>query len=103
MNKQQISQGLRDIGASFAIRSDKFVAVNDPQGSKPSYHIHPDASYPHEQEIIHFDSLKDIEEWIRCAKVMSKAKTEQEALSIRYAYEDKRDRRLQARQDRLYA
>ena len=104
MTKQQkIGQALQEIGACFAVRNDKFISVNDPQGSRPAYHVHPDASYPHEREIIRFATLMEIEEWSNCAKACASAKTEQEMLSIRYAYEDKRDQRRQAREDRLYA
>lgn len=65
---ERITRNLRRIGACWAVRSDKFCGADDSledrlSGHK-SYHVHPDAGYPHVGYICQFDSLREIEEWI---------------------------------------
>lgn len=71
-NRKQVEQGLEDIGACWAVRSDKFCGANDPYDNqlegKKTYHVHPDAGYPHQGDIKLFDSLDEIWSWVRACK-----------------------------------
>lgn len=62
-----ITRGLLDIGACWAVSDKKYqgTGFND---VRPTYHIHPDSSYPHEANIIRFDSKKEIAGWIKTIK-----------------------------------
>lgn len=66
--KDRITKKLLERGASWAIRSDKFCDPNDSleaqAAGKKTYHIHPDASYPHWDSVQRFDSLAAIEDWL---------------------------------------
>lgn len=70
MSKQhdRITQQLHDIGAAWAVRSDKFCDANDSleaqQAGRKTYHVHPDREYPHQSDVIRFGSLRTIENWI---------------------------------------
>lgn len=71
MSKQhdRITQRLRKLEMAWAVRSDRFCDANDPlddqiEGRK-TYHIHPNASYPHQLHIVRFDSMREIEEWLK--------------------------------------
>lgn len=66
--RDRVSKGLEDIGACWAVRSDKYTSPDDGYDSKPTWHIHPDASYPHNNSIIRFSSLKEILNWITACK-----------------------------------
>lgn len=70
--RQQIEQGLKDIGACWAVRSDKFCDANDPYGDqidgRKTYHIHPDRSEPRQNSVKRFDSLDEIWFWIQACK-----------------------------------
>ena len=66
--KTQIEQGLSEIGACWAVRADKYVSPDDEFGAKPSYHVHPDASYPHVRSIKRFESLDMLWSWIQACK-----------------------------------
>lgn len=70
MSKQhdRITQGLVAIGACWAVTSSKTILPNDGYDAKPTYHIHPDCSYPHEDAIKRFDTLKQLMHWISLAK-----------------------------------
>lgn len=59
--KQQISAKLVEAGACWAVTDRKCVLPGDGYGSKPTYHIHPDSSYPHENQIRHFSDLDTLE------------------------------------------
>lgn len=68
-NRKQVEQGLEDIGACWAVRSDKYVSAdNSSYDAKPCYHVHPDASYPHQNNIKRFESLNEIASWIDASK-----------------------------------
>jgi len=66
MSKQhdRITKKLQEQGRAWAVRTDKFIDPNDDFGAKPTYHVHPNASYPHQTDICRFDSLNEIEEWL---------------------------------------
>jgi hypothetical protein len=88
MTENQMVQALASVGACFATSTAKFIAVNDPQGSKPSYHIHPDANYPHEKQIVRVYSQKQLQDWVRTAKAARRA-TDDQASELWLAYEDR--------------
>ena len=63
----RITRKLKKKGMAWAVRSDKYICTNHNccnvlEGDKPAYHIHPDASYPHQNSIERFASLREIEE-----------------------------------------
>lgn len=70
MSKQhdRITRKLAELGMAWAVRSDKFCDPNDPledqMAGRKTYHIHPDAARPHQNDIRRFDSLKEVEEWL---------------------------------------
>lgn len=81
MNKQQITKKLRELGAAWATTSDKYLCTdyqccNHLNGDKPAYHIHPNSSYPHVNNIFRFTSLREIAEWIREDREMIKEEAE---------------------------
>lgn len=70
--RKQIEQGLEDIGACWAVRSDKFCDANDPyedqiEGRK-TYHVHPDRTEPRQNAIKRFDNLDELWSWIDARK-----------------------------------
>ena len=72
-NMNGIQKGLGEIGACFAIRSDKFFCANHNccqplDGDKPAYHIHPNSSEPRQDDIKRFESLAELESWIKMCK-----------------------------------
>jgi hypothetical protein len=66
--RQQIERGLEEIGACWAVRSDKYISPQDSYDAKPTYHVHPDAKYPHERAIKRFGSLDSLMNWIDACK-----------------------------------
>jgi len=86
MNHRQITQGLKEIGAAWAVRSDKWCSPNDPlddqiKGIK-TYHIHPDRSYPHQNSIKRFYSLAEIAAYIRACKKAAQATSDEKGMEI---------------------
>jgi len=71
-SKAQITRGLSEIGAAWAVTSAKTVLPEDrpdPNGRvRPTYHIHPDRTYPHQNSIISFERLADIAAYIEARK-----------------------------------
>lgn len=72
-NMPSIKEGLAEIGACFAIRSDKFICANHNccqplEGNKPAYHIHPDSNSPRQDDIKRFESQTELESWIKMCK-----------------------------------
>lgn len=65
---QRISKKLQQKGAAWAVRSDKHVSPNDPMqdqiDGRKTWHVHPDASHPHQGCILRFDTLAEIEKWL---------------------------------------
>ncbi|SRR5260221_6334129 len=72
MTTEQMVQALKDVGAIFAVSTAKYVGANDPMGSKPSYHIHPNADYPHEKHIERVWSQAQFQDWIRTMKAVQR-------------------------------
>jgi hypothetical protein len=70
-SKAQITKGLEEIGAAWAVRDDKYVAAEDHRDgvSRPMYHIHPDRGYPHVNSIMRFRTLAEIAEYIEVRKL----------------------------------
>ena len=97
MQKNTIIKGLNEIGASFAIRSDKFVCTDsrccDPYNSPtiPMYHIHPDASEPREDAILPFYNLAQIASYIAMRKSVAAAANDEDACQIRQDWKDARN------------
>lgn len=89
MTTDQMYKALTEIGACFAVSTAKYVSPNDPFGSKPSYHIHPDYTYPHEKDIERVYSQTQFKDWIRTVKAAKRATSEKEAASLWIAYQDR--------------
>lgn len=66
--KDKITAGLIEIGACWAATSEKCILPNDGYDARPSYHIHPDASYPHENDIEKYTSLSQLEGYVDACK-----------------------------------
>jgi len=67
--KDRITKGLRKIGAAWAVRSDRYCSPNDPLEDqiegKRTYHVHPDASFPHQDNIKRFRNLDEVQAYIK--------------------------------------
>lgn len=76
-NKGQVTKALQAVGACWAVRTDKFCGADDPledqMAGRKTYHVHPDASYPHQDHILRFASLRAIMEWVGEVKAARKA------------------------------
>lgn len=86
MTINQMSQALSSVGACFAVTTAKTILPNDPFESKPSYHIHPDASYPHEKNIDRVFSQKQLMDWVRTAKAAKRCTERWDAEVLWQAY-----------------
>lgn len=85
MNKSRVSKGLREIGACWCVSADKYVCTNSQccgMDAKPAYHVHPDCSYPHQDNIMAFYSLRQVWDYIQATKKALNAATEEEAWEI---------------------
>lgn len=85
MTVAQMVAALESVGACFAVSSAKCILPNDGFDSKPSYHIHPDASYPHEKDIVRVYSQKQLQDWVRTVKA-AKRTPEEKAYELWLAY-----------------
>jgi len=85
----QMSDALKSVGAVFAVTSAKTVLPNDPSGSKPSYHIHPDASYPHEKDIERVYSQAQFRDWVRTMKAAKRSTDNAQAFMLWQVYKDR--------------
>jgi len=67
--KDRLTRLLGEIGACWAVTTDKTVLPNDPLedqiAGRKTYHIHPDKSEPRTGYIQRFTNLKELEAWIR--------------------------------------
>jgi hypothetical protein len=72
MTIDQMSQALKSVGACFAVTSAKTILPNDGFEAAPSYHIHPDAEYPHEKHIKRVYSQKQLQDWVRTMKAVQR-------------------------------
>jgi len=70
--KDKVREAFREVGAAFAIRSDRFVYPSDPYGAQvrreKQYHVHPDASQPEVTAMLRFRTLDEILDWAAAAK-----------------------------------
>ena len=62
--KDRITRDLLKIGACWAVTADKCILPSDGFYAWPTYHVHPDASEPHQNYVQRFTSLKELEAWI---------------------------------------
>jgi len=86
MTKQQITSKFAALGMAWAVRSDKFQDVND---DRAYYHVHPDASYPHQNSIKRFDNLEEVAEYVKAREAAANA-TFDEGVRIMERYEESR-------------
>ena len=88
MSKRQarITEGLLEVGACYATSSAKHVSPNDGFGAKPSYHIHPDASYPHQDSIETYTSLEELAGYVEARKAAEATSDPAEAYDIMQAF-----------------
>ena len=66
--KERVTEGLAAIDACWAVTDKKMILPSNGFDAKPSYHIHPDRTYPHEQAVYRFDTLQQIVDYIITAK-----------------------------------
>jgi hypothetical protein len=70
MSKQRdrISKRLRKAGMAWATSATKHVHPDDPledqSAGRKTWHVHPDASYPHTRNVHRFDTLDALEAWL---------------------------------------
>ncbi len=86
MNKQQITKKFQDLSIAWATSNGKYVGANDGFDAKPSYHVHPDASYPHQDHVKKFTSLEEIGEYVKACELAAAAPTQEEAARIMEYY-----------------
>ena len=79
--KEHITQGLVEIGACYAVTDQKTILPEDGFGAKPTYHVHPDASYPHQNNIITFNTLDEMGGYVKAVK-SCEGKSQEEAYEI---------------------
>lgn len=76
----RVTKSLLEVGACWAVRSDKYCDANDPYEDQlagvKTYHVHPDQSYPHQDHIIRFRSLKEILAWTKAVKACNENESE---------------------------
>ena len=89
MTVDQMYQALKSVGACFAVSTAKTILPNDPHGVKPSYHIHPDASNPRQEDIERAYSQNQLMDWVRTAKAAARATSQEEAFPLWEAYNDR--------------
>ena len=82
MNKKQITEKLAAVGSAWAMRSDKFVDTNDGYDARPTYHIHPDASYPHQAQIKRFNNLAQVKGYAKAREAAQNAADDSAAYEI---------------------
>ncbi len=86
MTINQMSSALKSVGACFAVSSAKTILPNDPFESKPSYHIHPDSSYPHQDSIERVFSQTQFRDWVKTAKAAKRCADPADAFELWEAY-----------------
>ncbi len=89
MTINQMAKALIDVGACFAVTTAKTILPNDPFGSKPSYHIHPDCSNPRQDDIERAYTQEQFMDWVRTRKAILRATSEKEAWVLQVAYQDR--------------
>lgn len=86
MTKQHITSKLAALGMAWAVSAGKFQDVND---DRAYYHVHPDASYPHQDSIKRFDNLDEITAYIKAREAAANS-TFDEGVRIMEQYEESR-------------
>jgi len=89
MTIDQMAQSLQSVGAVFAVTTAKTILPNDGLDAKPSYHIHPDANYPHERDIERVYSQKQLMDWVRTTKAAKRCADQADAYNLWIAYRDR--------------
>jgi hypothetical protein len=87
MTTDQMYAALKSVGACFAVSTAKTILPNDPHDSKPSYHIHPDSGYPHQNDIERVYSQAQFRDWIATTKAAKRAVSQEQAFPLWQAYE----------------
>lgn len=68
MNKRRVEKKLLASGGTWFLMASKFCDANDPlehqMSHRKTWHIHPDASYLHGDNIKRFDTLAELNDWL---------------------------------------
>ena len=91
MTIDQMAKALSDVGACFAVTTAKTILPDDGFEAKPSYHIHPDCSYPHEKHIVRVYSQAQFQDWVRTMKAAQRAVDQAAAYDLMQEYEARWD------------
>ena len=86
MTHTQVTRGLVEVGACWATSDKKFIGANDGFDAKASYHVHPDATMPRQDDICTFSNLNEIADFIHAKKAVKAAKTPEGAEAIWQRY-----------------
>lgn len=86
MSKRQITEKLSELGAAWAVTDAKTVLPNDGFGAKPTYHVHPDASYPHQDSIKRFGNLDELAGYVDARERANQAPDQSAAYEIMEDY-----------------
>jgi len=72
----RITRRLEGLSACWAISATKFCSPNDPHANqlrgRKTWHIHPDQGHPHQDDVLRFDTLDAIEDWLDDAEAYQK-------------------------------
>ena len=86
MTIDQMSAALKSVGACFAVSTAKTLLPSDPFGSRPSYHIFPDASNPRQDEIERVYTQAQFKDWVATAKAAKRSVDQVAAYELWQAY-----------------
>lgn len=87
MTIDQMSAALKSVGACFAVSTAKTILPNDPHGSKPSYHIHPDCADPRQDSIERVYTQAQFSDWVATAKAVKRSTSQEAAFELWQAYQ----------------
>jgi len=66
--RKRISTRLHEAGMAWATSATKHVHPDDPMedqiARRKTWHVHPDASHPHSRDVVRFDTLDELEDWL---------------------------------------
>lgn len=68
ITKNQVTAGLLEIGASWAVTDQKCILPSDGSYARPTYHVYPDSEWPFERYIMRFNNLQSLWSWIKACK-----------------------------------
>ena len=59
---------LQALGGTFCVQVAKYCDPNDPLenqvNGRKTWHVHPNAAYPHQNSVQRFDTLDQLEDWL---------------------------------------